>query len=67
MPNFLIFFELQQRSPDAYRNDKKDNEKKYGHYSCEEKSYQRFRANKTANRNHKFNATTEYLHILEKQ
>ena len=41
--------------------------KKYGHYSCEEKSYQRFRANKTANRNHKFNATTEYLHILEKQ
>ncbi|MGF7231389.1 DNA adenine methylase [Arachidicoccus sp.] len=40
--------------------------KKYGHYSREETSYQRFKADKTENRQHKFNSTTEYLHILEK-
>lgn len=41
--------------------------KKYGQYRYEETSYQRFKADKTQNRKHKFDATTEYLHILEKQ
>lgn len=39
---------------------------KYGHYELVSKDYQRFKADKTANRNHKFDRTTEYLHILEK-
>jgi len=39
---------------------------KYGHYQLVSKSYQRFKADKTENRKHKFDRTTEYLHILEK-
>jgi len=41
--------------------------KKYGHYQLEKQIYQRFKADKTENRNHKSSKTTEYLHILEKQ
>lgn len=40
---------------------------KYGKYDLKEKDYQRFKADKTDNRNHKANFTTEYLHILEKR
>lgn len=41
--------------------------KKYGKYSLEETSYQRFRADKNSdNRNYKADSTVEYLHILEK-
>jgi adenine-specific DNA-methyltransferase len=39
---------------------------KYGKYDLAEVDYQRFKADKTENRNHKANKTTEYLHILEK-
>lgn len=39
---------------------------KYGEYSLETKAYQRFKADKTENRNHKALATIEYLHILKK-
>ena len=39
---------------------------KYGKYSLASKNYQRFKADKTENRNHKANQTIEYLHILEK-
>ena len=39
---------------------------RYGKYDLVTKEYQRFKADKTENRNHKANATTEYLHILEK-
>lgn len=39
---------------------------KYGRYDLTTTDYQRFRADKEDNRNHKANATTEYLHILEK-
>ena len=39
---------------------------KYGDYSLETKAYQRFKADKTENRNHKADATVEYLHILKK-
>lgn len=39
---------------------------KYGQYELAEINYQRFKADKTENRNHKADATIEYLHILEK-
>lgn len=39
---------------------------KYGKYSLKTINYQRFKADKTANRNHKATETVEYLHILEK-
>lgn len=41
--------------------------KKYGKYGLISKDYQRFKSDKTENRNHKSTSTTEYLHILEKQ
>ncbi|MGD9629151.1 MAG: DNA adenine methylase [Pyrinomonadaceae bacterium] len=39
---------------------------KYGSYELIEQPYQRFKADKTANRNHKATSTMEYLHVLEK-
>lgn len=39
---------------------------KYGKYDLVSKNYQRFKADKTENRNHKASETTEYLHILQK-
>ncbi len=39
----------------------------YGSYDLKTKEYQRFKADKTENRNHKANMTYEYLHILEKK
>lgn len=39
----------------------------FGHYDLVTKKYQRFKADKTENRNHKASKTIEYLHILEKQ
>ena len=39
---------------------------KYGKYDLVTTAYQRFKADKEESRNHKANATTEYLHILEK-
>jgi len=41
--------------------------KKYGKYSLKTATYQRFKADKTENRQHKATETIEYLHILEKQ
>ena len=40
--------------------------KRFGKYSLKTKKYQRFKADKTENRNHKASETFEYLHILEK-
>ena len=40
---------------------------KYGKYDLATIDYQRFRADKEENRNHKANKTEEYLHILEKK
>lgn len=40
---------------------------KFGNYQLETKKYQRFKADKTKNRNHKALSTEEYLHILEKK
>ncbi len=39
---------------------------KYGNYTLAVKDYQRFKADKTENRNHKADSTREYLHILRK-
>ncbi len=39
---------------------------KYGKYSLAATDYQRFKADKTENRNHTATKTEEYLHILEK-
>ena len=39
---------------------------KYGRYNLVKKKYQRFKADKTENRNHKAKSTYEYLHILAK-
>lgn len=39
---------------------------KYGKYDLVTTDYQRFKADKEENRNHKANSTKEYLHILEK-
>ncbi len=39
---------------------------RFGKYSLKTKNYQRFKADKTENRNHKASETVEYLHILEK-
>jgi len=39
---------------------------KYGKYSLVTKEYQRFKADKTENRNHIADATFEYLHVLRK-
>jgi len=40
--------------------------KKYGRYDLAVTEYQRFKADKTENRNYKAIGTSEYLHILEK-
>lgn len=39
---------------------------RFGTYDLKKKRYQRFKADKTENRNHKAAETYEYLHILEK-
>ncbi len=41
--------------------------KRYGKYTLKTKKYQRFKADKTENRNHTADATFEYLHILAKR
>ena len=40
---------------------------KYGHYDLMTQNYQRFKADKDGNRNHKAASTVEHLHILEKE
>jgi len=40
--------------------------KRFGKYTLKTKKYQRFKADKTENRNHKASETFEFIHILEK-
>ena len=47
-------------------NEVKNIMSSYGNYSLKTINYQRFKADKTASRNHKATSTVEYLHILEK-
>ena len=39
---------------------------RYGDYCLATTEYQRFKADKTENRNHKAKVTVEYLHVLKK-
>jgi adenine-specific DNA-methyltransferase len=39
---------------------------RYGKYDLVQQNYQRFKADKTENRNHKADSTMEYLHVLVK-
>jgi adenine-specific DNA-methyltransferase len=39
---------------------------RYGEYDLATTSYQRFKADKSENRNHKADSVLEYLHILTK-
>lgn len=59
---FLSYNNEGLMSPEKIR----DIMEKYGRYHLETKKYQRFKADKTQNRNHKAKDTTEFLHILEK-
>ena len=47
-------------------NEVKNILQKYGRYDLVTTDYQRFKADKTENRNHKATRTEEFLHILEK-
>lgn len=64
--NFKYIFLSYNNEGLMTENDVKCIMKKYGNYSLKTTNYQRFKADKTENRNHKANSTVEYLHILEK-
>ncbi|MFT7071307.1 DNA adenine methylase [Patiriisocius sp. Uisw_017] len=48
------------------QNNVKEVMERFGKYDVATTKYQRFKADKTQNRNHKADSTIEYLHILEK-
>ena len=64
--NFKYIFLSYNNEGLMSKEDVENIMKKYGKYSLKTKEYQRFKADKTENRNHKANSTYEYLHILEK-
>lgn len=64
--NFKYIFLSYNNEGLMSENEVKSIMEKYGKYSLSTKDYQRFKADKTENRNHKTNRTFEYLHILEK-
>ena len=49
------------------KSDVEEIMKKYGEYHLVTKEYQRFKSDKTENRNHKADKTYEYLHVLRKR
>jgi len=59
---FLSYNNEGLMKEEEIRNIMKD----YGRYDMTTINYQRFKADKSENRNHKATETTEYLHILEK-
>lgn len=59
---FLSYNNEGLMSPEAVKNIMSA----YGKYDIATIEYQRFKADKNQNRNHKASSTTEYLHILEK-
>lgn len=59
---FLSYNNEGLMSPDTIKNIME----KYGSYQLFTKEYQRFKADKTENRNHLAAATTEYLHVITK-
>jgi len=64
--NFKYIFLSYNNEGLMSENDIKNIMEKYGKYSLTTKEYQRFKADKTENRNHKADKTYEYLHILIK-
>ena len=64
--NFKYIFLSYNNEGLMPEDDVKTVMKKYGRYSLKMIDYQRFKADKTENRNHKATSTVEYLHILEK-
>jgi len=65
--NFKYIFLSYNNEGLMTEDEVKNSMEKYGKYSLKTTNYQRFKADKTENRNHKATATVEYLHILEKQ
>ena len=69
--NFKYIFLSYNNEGLMSENDVENIMKKYAKddksYKLVKKEYQRFKADKTDNRNHKANSTFEYLHILEKK
>ncbi|MBE0492477.1 MAG: DNA adenine methylase [Sulfurospirillum sp.] len=64
--NFKYIFLSYNNEGLMSEDDVKNIMSKYGKYDLKTKEYQRFKADKTANRNHKADSTCEYLHILQK-
>jgi len=64
--NFKYIFLSYNNEGLMSENEVKNIMEKYGKYDLKIKEYQRFKADKTENRNHKTNKTYEYLHILIK-
>jgi adenine-specific DNA-methyltransferase len=64
--NFTYIFLSYNNEGLMAENEVRTIMEKYGKYSLKTTNYQRFKADKTENRNHKATATVEYLHILEK-
>lgn len=64
--NFNYIFLSYNNEGLMSENEIKNILSKYGKYDLFTTGYNRFKADKTENRNHKANSTIEYLHILEK-
>ena len=64
--NFKYIFLSYNNEGLMNKEDVENIMKKYGKYNLVMQEYQRFKADKTENRNHKANSTFEYLHILKK-
>lgn len=64
--NFKYIFLSYNNEGLMTENEVKEIMSYYGNYSLKTTNYQRFKADKTENRNHKATSTVEYLHILEK-
>lgn len=66
LANFKYIFLSYNNEGLMSENEVKAIMSKYGNYSLETIEYQRFKADKSENRNHKADSTVEYLHILKK-
>lgn len=64
--NFKYIFLSYNNEGLMGKNEVKKIMEKFGRYDLAITEYQRFKADKTENRNHKAVGTSEYLHILEK-
>ena len=64
--NFKYIFLSYNNEGLMSKEDVENIMRKYGKYDLKTKKYQRFKADKTTNRNYKANSTFEHLHILKK-